>query len=259
MKLDGKGAFISGSAGGIGRGIALAYALEGATVVLSDINEQGLNETLDQIKSSGGTGFSIVGDVSDGGEVNLMINEARDLLGHIDILVNCAGVSESRPFLETTEEQWDRTVKINLKSIFLTCQAVLPKMIARKSGIIINLSSQSGKRGASWYADYCATKFGIIGLTQSLAQEYAYDGIRINSLCPGVIQTNLWNEKMWMGYAHKKGIDISKVQQIMLDKIPMGRFGIPEDVARVAVFLASDDSSYMTGQSINITGGSLMG
>ena len=184
MKLDGKIAFITGAASGIGKGIAIAYALEGAKVALSDINEQGINETLEQIKSSGGTGVSVAGDVSDRREVNLMVDKAAGLLGPIDILVNCAGISEIRPFLETTEQQWDRTIKINLKSIFLTCQAILPEMIARKSGNIINLSSQSGKRGAAWYADYCATKFGIIKLSSEkrgsewLAKQLSLKGIQ---------------------------------------------------------------------------------
>ena len=259
MKLNGKVAFITGAAGGIGKAIALVFAAEGASVAVCDIDEIGARKTVEEITTVGGKACAACGDVSSRQDVERMVQQCVQEIGPIDILVNCAGISEIRPFLETTDQQWDRTIRINLKSMFLTCQAVLPEMQKRKQGVIINLSSQSGKRGASWYADYCASKFGIIGMTQSLAQEFAADGIRVNAICPGIVQTNLWDEKMWSGYARKRNLDRGKVKQTILGKIPLGRLGEPADVAKVALFLASEDSAYMTGQAINVTGGSLMG
>lgn len=259
MKLSEKVAFVTGAAGGIGKGIALVFAAEGAGVAVCDIDENGARTTVEEITAAGGRACAACGDVSSRQDVGKMVRQCVQDVGPIDILVNCAGISEIRPFLETTDEQWDRTIRINLKSMFLTCQAVLPEMQKRKQGVIINLSSQSGKRGASWYADYCASKFGIIGMTQSLAQEFAADGIRINAICPGIVQTNLWDEAMWSGYARKRNLDRGKVKQTILGKIPLGRLGEPADVAKVALFLASEDSAYMTGQAINVTGGALMG
>ena len=256
--LAGKIALVTGAAGGIGKGIAVTFAAAGASVAVCDIDAEGARRTVEEIEAAGGRACAAGGDVSIAADVKAMVNRAIETLGAIDVLVNCAGISEVRPFLDTSEQQWDRTIRINLKSVFLTCRAVLPPMRRRKSGIIINLSSQSGKRGASWYADYCASKFGIIGLTQSLAQEFGQDGIRINAICPGIVETRLWDQAMWNGYARKRNLEPSKVKEAVISRIPLGRMGQPEDVAAVALFLASDASGYMTGQSINVTGGSLM-
>jgi NAD(P)-dependent dehydrogenase (short-subunit alcohol dehydrogenase family) len=258
MKLKGQIALITGAASGIGKRIALTFAGEGASLALADINEKGAFAVVDEIRITGGQACAVCGDVSCKEDVTRMVLEANRSLGPIEILVNCAGISEIRPFLEITEAQWDLTIRVNLKSVFLTCQAVLPGMRKRKQGSIINLSSQSGKRGASWYADYCASKFGIIGLTQSLALEFAREGVRINAICPGIIQTGLWDDAMWSGYARKSNLDPRKVKEAVIGKIPMGRLGTTEDVAGVALFLASDDSSYLTGQAINVNGGALM-
>jgi len=258
MKLRGQTAFVTGAAGGIGRGIALALAAEGAAVTVCDLEEDGARSTVEKIRAAGGRAEAVCGDVSLWEDVDRMVRGAVTALGQIDVLVNCAGISRIRPFLDTTEDQWDRTIRVNLKSVFLTCRAALPSMIEQKRGVIINLSSQSGKRGSAWYADYCASKFGIIGLTQSLAQEFASDGIRVNAICPGIIQTGLWDEGMWTGYARKRKLDPGTVREDVAGSIPLGRLGTAEDVAKVAVFLASEDSSYMTGQAVNVTGGTLM-
>lgn len=258
MTLHGKTCLVTGAAGGIGGATAKRLAEHGAKVAVCDLNEQGAMEIAQAIITAGGVARACCGDVSLAEDVEKMVRQTVNVLGPIEVLVNTVGISEIRPFLETTEQQWDRTIRINLKSVYLTCKAVLPSMIKRRTGIIVNISSQSGKRGASWYADYCASKFAIIGLTQSLAREFAREGIRVNAVCPGVIETKLWNDAMWSGYARKHNLDPDKVKEAMLTNIPLGRFGTPEDVANVVLFLASDQGAYMTGQAINITGGSLM-
>jgi NAD(P)-dependent dehydrogenase (short-subunit alcohol dehydrogenase family) len=157
------------------------------------------------------------------------------------------------------ESLWDRTLTVNLKGTYLCCQAVLPEMVERGRGKIVNMSSQSGKKGNAQYAAYCASKFGIIGLTQSLAQEFAESGICVNAICPGVAFTDLWRSpEMLDRYAAKRGIQPEEVEGYFKSQIPLKRLCTPEDVARVAVFLASDESDYMTGQALNVTGGAEM-
>jgi sorbitol-6-phosphate 2-dehydrogenase len=178
-------------------------------------------------------------------------------LGPIDIWVNNAGVAFIVPFLDSGEELWDETLRINLKGAFIGCEAAIRRMLRRRRGVVLNMSSQSGKVGNGSYTAYCASKFGIIGLTQSLAVEFARDGIRVNALCPGVVMTPLW-EQMLDDYARKRNLKPEEVRPYLKRKIPMGRLCTPEDVARTAVFLASDESDYLTGQAINVSGGTVM-
>jgi NAD(P)-dependent dehydrogenase (short-subunit alcohol dehydrogenase family) len=152
---------------------------------------------------------------------------------------------------------WDDTLRINLTGTFIGCREAIGRMRPRKRGVILNMSSQSGKKGSSHYAAYCASKFGIIGLTQSLAVEFASSGIRVNALCPGVVMTPLWRA-MKEDYASKRGIKTEEVIPYLEKRIPMGRLCTPGDVAGVAVFLASDESAYITGEAINISGGQVM-
>jgi sorbitol-6-phosphate 2-dehydrogenase len=159
--------------------------------------------------------------------------------------------------LECTDDLWDLVLRVNLKGTFIGCQTALRHMLPRKSGVILNMSSQSGKVGNSQYAAYCASKFGIIGLTQSLAIEFARDGIRVNAICPGVVFTALWDEQI-EDYARKREMRVEDVRPYLEQRIPVGRLCTPEDVGRSAVFLASDDAAYITGQAINLSGGSVM-
>jgi sorbitol-6-phosphate 2-dehydrogenase len=175
----------------------------------------------------------------------------------VDILVNNAGVSYIIPFLECSQEIWDKTIEINLKGTFNCCQAAIKRMLLRKRGVIINMSSQSGKTGNSHYAAYCASKFGVIGLTQSLAMEFARQGIRVNALCPGVVFTPMW-DTMVADYAKKRNIKPEEVKPYFESKIPLGRLCTEKDVADAAVFMASDKASYITGQAINLSGGAIM-
>lgn len=254
MKLENKTALITGAGQGIGKAVALQFAREGASIVVNDVNLEKARETSNEVISLGRESIAIKADVSIQNEVNQMVEAAVDRFKKVDILVNNAGISKILPFNETTEEIWDKTLGINLKGTFLCCKAVIPYMVRQKSGRIINMSSQSGKRGNTWYAAYCASKFGIIGLTQSIALEYAPHGININALCPGVVFTPMWDEQLAQ-YGKKHGLPPEKVKEHLISKIPLGRLPELEEIVSVAVFLACDESSYMTGQAINVTGG----
>ena len=196
-------------------------------------------------------------DVSDPKEVERVADAIEKELGEIRIWVNNAGVSYIVPLLSCTDEVWNKTIAVNLTGAFNGCRAAIRKMIQRRSGVIVNIASQSGKKGNTQYAAYCASKFGVIGLTQSLAAEFAQQGIRVNAVCPGVVFTPMW-ESMVDDYAKKYGIGPEEVRPFLEKKIPMGRTGQASEVARLVIFLASEESSYITGQAINVTGGTVM-
>ncbi|HPO12346.1 MAG TPA: SDR family NAD(P)-dependent oxidoreductase [Candidatus Hydrogenedentes bacterium] len=257
MRLTGKRALVTGGARGIGRAIAAAFVSEGADVAVCDIDGAAATLTADEIKRQcNGRAHGFTMDVGERASVLACVGECLAALGAIDILVNNAGISKVTPFLEMPESLWDNTLRVNLKGVYLCCQAVLPGMVAAGKGKIINISSQSGKRGNSQYAAYCASKFGVIGLTQSLAQEFAESGITVNAICPGVVFTELWQSPDMLGaYARKRGLAPEAVERYFESKIPLRRLCTVEDVARAAVFLASDESAYMTGQSLNVSGG----
>lgn len=257
MKLKKKVAVVTGAGGGIGAEICRAFAAEGAAVAVTDARLEAGEGVATEILKSKGRAAAWLLDVSHGQDIEKVADEIEEQLGPIDIWVNNAGVSYIRDFLECTEELWDKTQRINLKGTFLGCQAAIRRMRPRRRGVVINMSSQSGKQGNSHYAAYCASKFGIIGLTQSIAMEFAGEGIRVNALCPGVVFTPLW-EEMVEDYARKRNITPEEVRPYLENKIPLGRLCSPVDVAKAAVFLASDDASYITGQALNIAGGAVM-
>jgi len=257
MRLKDRVAVVTGGGSGIGAQICKRFALEGALVAVADIKKEAALKTVDEIIKLNGVSKAWAFDVSEKRLVENAAEEIESDLGPIDIWVNNAGISKVLPFLECSEELWDLTLKINLKGAFLGCQAAVRRMLPRKKGVIINMSSQSGKAGNSNYEAYCASKFGIIGLTQSIAMEFARDGIRANALCPGVVFTPLWDEQLG-DYAKKRNLKPEEVRPYLENKIPMGRLCTPEDVASMAVFIASDEASYITGQSINLSGGVIM-
>ena len=257
MRLKGKVAMVTGGGSGIGAGICERFALEGARVGVADIRGEAAGKTAASIKDKGLEAGAYVFDVSDKAAVENAAGMLESDMGPIDIWVNNAGISKIVPFLECTEELWDLTMKINLKGTFVGCQAALRRMLPRQKGVIINMSSQSGKAGNSSYEAYCASKFGIIGLTQSLAVEYAAHGIRVNAICPGVVFTPLWDEQLG-DYAKKRNMRPEEVKPYLESKIPLGRLCSPEDIANMAVFLSTDEASYITGQSINLSGGVTM-
>lgn len=257
MRLMNKVAVITGAGRGIGAAIARAFAAEGALVTVTDVDLDMAAKVAAEIGADNNRALACACDVTDRSAVEEAADRAEKTLGPISIWVNNAGISSIVPFLDCTEELWDRTLDINLKGSFLGCQAAIRRMAPRASGVILNMSSQSGKTGNSRYAAYCASKFGIIGLTQSLAIEYAAAGIRVNALCPGVVFTPLWDE-MRSDYARKRGLKPEEVKSYLESKIPLGRLCEFRDVAALAVFLASDESVYITGQAINVSGGAIM-
>jgi NAD(P)-dependent dehydrogenase (short-subunit alcohol dehydrogenase family) len=254
MVLHGEVAIITGAASGIGQGIAERFCREGARVAVVDIDHEKAQQTSSAL---GTAAIAVAADVSSQTSVEEMVEAVERRFGPVTILVNNAGVSVVVPFLELEEAVWQRHLDINLTGAFLCSQAVLKSMVPRRRGRIINISSQSGKQGNSQYQAYCASKFGLIGLTQSLAMEFAPHGITVNAICPGIVFTPLW-EAMLPAYAEKRHIAPEQVAEYLVSRIPLRRLCTPEDVAGVAVFLASADGGYLTGQALNVNGGALM-
>jgi acetoin reductase-like protein len=254
QRLKGKTALVTGAAQGIGEGIAVRFAAEGAHVVVNDMNLQKAEEVSARIRAQGVRSIAVKADVSKKNEVDSMRDIAVREFGRLDILVNNAGLARIVGFEDMTEEIWDTVIDVNLKGTFLCCLAFVPQMIKQRSGKIINMSSKSGKTGNTAFAAYCASKFGIIGLTQSLALDMAPYGINANAICPGIVFTPHW-DRLQVEYAKKRNMPVENVREYLVSRIPLGRSQTPEDVANVAVFLASSESDFMTGQAVNITGG----
>jgi sorbitol-6-phosphate 2-dehydrogenase len=257
-RLSGRVALVTGAGQGIGRGIALSLARAGADVVINDISRETSQSTAQEISSLGRHSLAIPADVSQSKEVSHMMHRILDEMGAIHILINNAGVCFPAFITDLTEAMWDRTMLVNLKSTFLCCQAVAPSMMDQKYGKIVNVSSKSGKQGGLWLTAYCASKFGTIGFTQSLALELAAYHINVNAICPGTVYTPLWDNVLKQAYAKKLNMEVEKVRDYYNAKIPLGREITLEEIGNVVVFLCSDEASYVTGQAINITGGQEM-
>ncbi len=254
MKLEDKVAIVTGGNRGIGKAISLAFAKEGAKVVIGARNEVKAKEVMDEIKKSDGECLFVRTDVSQSQEVDNMVKVALDEFERIDILVSNAGIMSMGKVVDLTEKDWDSNMNVNAKGVFLCCRAVVKHMIKQKSGKIINLSSRLGKVGVPQYAHYCASKAAVLVFTQALALELAPYGINVNSVAPGVIETDMMTwEREW--FKKEQGIPFEELDEEVLATIPLQRMGTPDDVANVVVFLASEEASYLTGQSINITGG----
>jgi len=255
QRLLDKIALVTGASKGIGRAIAVAFAKEGANIVVNYFkSEDDANDVVKEINALGRAAMPVRADVSKIDEVKAMVKRVIDEFGRIDMLVNNAGVSTMGLLVDLTEQDWDYNMDVNAKGVFLCCQAVAPHMISQRHGKIINISSMAGKTGARFFSHYCASKFAVIGLTQSLALELAPYGINVNAVCPGYVETDMQRrELVWE--AKLRGIGPEEVKKGYVKSVPLGRLEKPEDVANVVLFLASADSDYMTGQAINVTGG----
>jgi len=253
-KLANKVAVVTGGGRGMGRGISLTLAEEGAKVVIVDKDIVAAKTVAEEITNKGSGSISIKTDVSKSEDVQNMVNATLKEFGEIDILVNNAGIISLVSVVELNERDWDNTMQVNAKGVFLCSQAVARQMIKQRSGKIINTSSLCGKVGYPLLAHYCASKFAIIGFTQALALELAQYNITVNAICPGTIETDmLKREYEWE--SKRTGASIQELRENSISNIPLGRIGMPNDVARVVLFLASSDADYLTGQTINVNGG----
>lgn len=258
MRLSNKVAVVTGGGSGMGAEICRTFAQAGALVAVTDLRREAAAQVVAEIQAANGQALAWGFDVADRKAVEEAADGIEQRWGPPDIWVNNAGISRVVPFLDCTDEVWDLILQVNLTGTFIGCQVAIQRMLPRKRGVILNMSSQSGKVGNSHYAAYCASKFGVIGLTQSLAVEFAGEGIRVNALCPGVVFTSLWDEQHTGDYARKRNMKPEDVQSYLASKVPAGRLCTPQDVARTALFLATDEAEFITGQAINITGGLVM-
>ena len=254
MRLAEKVAIVTGSGRGIGKGIAQKFAQEGAKVLIADLDPATAEATAGEIQKAGGRARWMKLDVTKEAEVQGMVAFALKELGPIDILVNNAGIVQAAPFLELTEQDWDAILAVNLKGMVFCTKAAVAEMMKRKSGKIINIASRAGKVGIAHMASYCATKFAVVGLTQSNAMEFA-PHITVNAICPGIVMTYMWEEYLPVHLGKIRGMSPKDMQESRLSAVPMGRPQYPEDVAKVALFLASSDADYVTGQAIMDSGG----
>jgi NAD(P)-dependent dehydrogenase (short-subunit alcohol dehydrogenase family) len=251
MQLKGKTAIVTGSGRGIGFGIATAFAREGANVVINDMSLDNANKAVSTIEGEGGVAMAFKANVTVKTELDAMVAATVEKFGRVDILVNNAGI-ESTPSLlkDIPEAQWDRVLAVNLKGVFLCCQAVIPQMMKQKKGRIINISSLAGVRMTFFgSADYTASKHGGIGLTQHLAWELADSRITVNAICPGAVLTPLAEQGTTPEYR----------EMVTKRLIPLGGWCTPEDIARAAVYFASDAADMVTGQAMEVDGGLMSG
>jgi len=257
MELRDAVAIVTGGARGIGRGIATSLAREGTHVVIADLPtvQADMEETVSLVEAAGAQALLVHCDVTDWSQAQAMAQAALDRFGRIDILVNNAGVISVAPVVAMTEEQWDRVVSVNLKGTFLCSKAVVGHMMEQRAGRIVNLSSQAGRRGAPALAHYCTTKFGVIGFTQSLALEMAPFNVTVNAVCPGEVDSAMWQETLLPAIAAAQGISREEAwQRFMQERVPLGRPQTPEDIGQAVAFLCRADN--ITGEALNVTGGS---
>lgn len=253
-RLSGKVAMVTGGAWGVGRGISLAFAREGALVAIGDTDAAGAEEVVRMIASGGGRAIACRVDVSSAADVEGFLRTTLDAFGHIDILVNNAGIYPTRSVVDMSEEEWDRVINVNLNGTFLCSRAVARVLLTQgRGGRIINVASSAGLSARPQKAHYCASKAGVILFTKALALELAEYGITVNSVCPGLVVTEKKAELL------RRDPEEMRRHELKVSRIPMGRTSTPEDVARVVVFLASEDAAYVTGQHLAVDGGASAG
>ncbi len=242
--LAGKTALVTGGGRGIGRAIALRLAADGADIVVADLNGAGAAAVAREITALERRAKAVEADVA----------AAADAFGRLDVLVNNAGIVHVHRPDDVTEEEWDEVMNVNCKAVFFTCAAARPHLAASGRGRIVNIASIAGKLATPWWVPYGVSKAGVISLTRSLAAAFAPDGIHVNCVCPGPVETAMWAQMNEEG-APRLGLPRGEFTRMRVQSTPLGRLARPEDVAGVVSFLCSPDADYMTGQAINVSGG----
>ncbi|OGO01500.1 MAG: hypothetical protein A2Y59_02405 [Chloroflexi bacterium RBG_13_52_14] len=243
-RLEDRVVIVTGGGRGIGQGICFRFADEGAKVAIFDVMPAEAREVAKEIVKSGGTALALKVDVTKVSEIEKAVKEVVSKFGKVDILVNNAGITRQCKVADMTDEIWDSVVDVNLKGVFLCCRAVIPHMKAQKYGKIVSIASILAQRGGAYYAHYGATKAGVVSFTQSLAIELGRHNINVNAIGPGIIDTPM-----------AAGDVKSELQQSLIKRIPLRRIGTPRDIANAALFLASDEAAYITGQCLYVCGG----
>jgi NAD(P)-dependent dehydrogenase (short-subunit alcohol dehydrogenase family) len=256
-ELDGQVAIVTGAGRGIGRATALELAGMGAHVVVAEMDGANAERTAGEVRALGRQALALATDVTKAADLRTMAERTLAELGRIDVLVNNAGIYRAAATLDVTEAHWDAVLDINAKAVFFASQAVLPAMIARRRGSIVSLASMAAKVGSRTNLPYNASKAAVVSITKSLAIAHAADGIRVNCVCPGFVETDMWTA-VAREQAALLGITVEEFNRQRLSTVPLGRMERPEDVASVIGFLCSEKSGYMTGQAINVTGGLVM-
>jgi D-sorbitol dehydrogenase (acceptor) len=257
-RLEGRHALVTGASGGIGLAVLTGYLTEGARCTASDIAptpNAAMQAVLDQ---HGDRVHYVAADVSKTTSISALIAAARQRFGTIDVLCNNAAIFDMAPLLDSNEAMYDKLFAVNVKGAFFTMQAVLAQLVAdAKKGSIINLASQAGRRGEALVAHYCATKAAVISYTQSAALAMAPHGIRVNGIAPGVVDTPMWGAVDAL-FAKYEGLQPGEKKKAVGEAVPLGRMGVPDDIVGAAVFLACDESRYITAQTLNVDGGNVM-
>jgi NAD(P)-dependent dehydrogenase (short-subunit alcohol dehydrogenase family) len=257
MDLQGQIAIVTGAGRGIGRATALELARLGADVVVAELDKAGAERTAGEVTALGRRALALPTDVTRRADLAAMVARTRSAFGRVDILVNNAGIYRAASTLQITEDHWDAVLTINAKAVFFASQAVLPTMIAQKRGVIVNLASMAGKIGSANNLPYNASKAAVISITKSLALAHAADGIRVNCVCPGFVETDMW-ATVSAKLGALSGVVAEEFTRRRLATVPLGRMERPEDVANVIGFLAGSKAAYMTGQAISVDGGLVM-
>ncbi len=250
-KLAGKTAVVTGAGSGIGRAAAVLFAREGAAVAVVDLNAEAAKDTAGEIAASGGSALPVVANVADRLQVTSAFEQIRNEYRRVDVLYNNAGVNSAGSVIDATEDDWDRSFAVNAKGTFLCSQAAAPGMVAAGGGSIINQGSVAALAGIANFASYCAAKGAVVALTRSMSVDLAPRGVRVNVICPGTVYTPLMEPML----RARGGGDMAAGLALTVAKYPIGRLGTPEEIAAVALFLASDDSSFMTGSVVTADGG----
>lgn len=251
IRFDGKVVLITGAGSGIGQATALAFGTAGAHVVVADRRLEAAARTVGLIEAAGGHGSAVACDVTNATDCDAAVAKALNVTGHLDVLVNNAGIGHSGSVLATDESTWDAVMDVNVKGTFLMSKAALPTMIKQRAGAIVNTASIAGLKGLPERAVYCTSKFAVVGLTRAMALDHVGQGVRINCVCPGTTETP------WIAERLDEAQDPKAARAALVARQPMGRLGLPEEMAAAILFLASDASRFTTGSALAVDGGFL--